>query len=72
MKKALICSPHPDDAEWAMGGTIALMIKHKWNVVIVDLTNGEPTPNGSEAIRKAETEQANKILGIKHRHQPQG
>jgi len=68
MRKVLIFSPHPDDAEWTMGGTIALMIKHNWKVIIVDLTSGEPTPNGSEAIRKAETEQANKILGIKHRY----
>jgi len=36
--------------------------------VVVDLTNGEPTPNGSEAIRKAETEKAGKILGIRHRY----
>lgn len=68
MRKSLIFSPHPDDAEWAMGGTIALMIKHNWKVIVVDLTSGEPTPNGSTAIRKAEAKQASKILGIKHRY----
>ncbi len=67
MSKALIFSPHPDDAEWAMGGTIALMIQEGWDIVIVDLTNGEPTPHGSEDIRAAETKKANEILGIQHR-----
>jgi bacillithiol biosynthesis deacetylase BshB1 len=67
MKKILIIAPHPDDAELAMGGTIAKMIDAGWKVTIVDLTNGEPTPLGSEKIRKKETLNANKALGIKNR-----
>jgi bacillithiol biosynthesis deacetylase BshB1 len=67
MKTVLIVAPHPDDAELAMGGTIAKMIDAGWNVTIVDLTNGEPTPLGSEQIRKKETRNASKALGIKNR-----
>ena len=67
MKTTMIVAPHPDDAELAMGGTIAKMIESGWDVVIVDLTDGEPTPFGTRQIRKRETEKANQILGIKKR-----
>ena len=40
MKRAMIVAAHPDDAELAMGGTIAKMIEYGWDVVIVDLTDG--------------------------------
>ncbi len=65
--RALILSPHPDDAEIAMGGTIAKMLADGWDVIIVDLTNGEPTPAGSIDIRARETKVASNILGIKRR-----
>jgi len=67
MKKVLIISPHPDDAELAMGGVIAKMTDAGWEVTIVDLTDGEPTPFGSKKTRKQETSRANEILGIKKR-----
>ena len=67
MKTALIVAPHPDDAELAMGGAIARMIDTGFNVVVVDLTNGEPTPFGSKQIRVKETQKASDILGIKRR-----
>lgn len=67
MKTALIVAPHPDDAELAMGGTIARMIVTGWSVCVVDLTDGEPTPFGSKEIRAKETQQASVILGIKKR-----
>jgi bacillithiol biosynthesis deacetylase BshB1 len=67
MKKVMIVAPHPDDAELAMGGAIARMIEAGWDVTVVDLTNGEPTPFGSKELRKQETEKANEILGIKKR-----
>ena len=67
MKTALIVAPHPDDAELAMGGAIAGMIITGFNVVIVDLTDGEPTPFGSKQIRAKETQKASDILGIKKR-----
>ena len=67
MKRAMIVAAHPDDAELAMGGTIAKMIEYGWDVVIVDLTDGEPTPHGSKELRQKETEKANQILGIENR-----
>lgn len=65
--KILIFSPHPDDAEIGMGGTIALLVDAGWDVALVDVTNGEPTPAGSPAQRMAEANQAAAILGIKSR-----
>ena len=67
MKRALIVAPHPDDAELAMGGTIALMICSGWDVCVVDLTDGEPTPFGTKEIRAKESQDASEILGVKRR-----
>jgi bacillithiol biosynthesis deacetylase BshB1 len=66
-RKALIVAPHPDDAELAMGGTIAKMLDAGWEVVIVDLTDGEPTPFGTKEKRRREAEQANRVLEITKR-----
>jgi len=60
----LVIAPHPDDAELGMGGTIIKMLGQGMSVGILDLTSGEPTPHGSESIRKSETDQATKILGV--------
>ncbi len=51
---ALVIAPHPDDAELGMGGTIVKLLKRGWNVGILDLTSGEPTPFGSNEVRAAE------------------
>jgi N-acetylglucosamine malate deacetylase 1 len=67
MKTALIVAPHPDDAELGMGGAIVKMITAGCNVIVVDLTDGEPTPLGSKKIRATESLKASKILGIKQR-----
>jgi bacillithiol biosynthesis deacetylase BshB1 len=67
MKRTMIVAAHPDDAELAMGGTIAKMIESGWDVVVVDLTDGEPTPSGSKELRQKETEKASRILGVKER-----
>lgn len=60
----LVIAPHPDDAELGMGGSIARMIAQGWQVGVLDLTSGEPTPFGSEEVRRAETTLATEILGI--------
>ncbi len=65
---ALVIAPHPDDAELGMGGTIAKLMEQGWNVGIVDLTSGEPTPNGSPAIRREETRAATQHLGVRWRY----
>jgi bacillithiol biosynthesis deacetylase BshB1 len=64
---ALVVSPHPDDAEIAMGGTIASMIQQGVKVIVADLSDGEPTPHGSVERRKEESLIASKILGIAER-----
>lgn len=60
----LVIAPHPDDAELGMGGTIIKMLAQKMRVGILDLTSGEPTPHGSESLRKIETAKATEILGV--------
>jgi bacillithiol biosynthesis deacetylase BshB1 len=47
-----------------MGGTIAKMVDAGWRIGILDLTSGEPTPHGSESIRRSETETATNVLGV--------
>lgn len=63
----LVIAPHPDDAELGMGGTIAKMIAAGWDVGILDLTSGEPTPQGSPALRARETAVASERLGVRWR-----
>ena len=55
---------HPDDVEIACGGTLAKLVKQGYQVGIIDLTDGEPTPlsPGPEA-RLAEAKQAAETLG---------
>ncbi|SIO65492.1 N-acetylglucosaminyl deacetylase, LmbE family [Singulisphaera sp. GP187] len=59
---------HPDDVEIACGGTLARLVRKGYNVGIVDLTDGEPTPlSAGPDIRLAEAERAAKILGVQVR-----
>lgn len=60
---ALVVAPHPDDAELGMGGAIVRLMAQGWRVGILDLTDGEPTPLGTPALRAAETAAANAALG---------
>ena len=60
----LVVAPHPDDAELGMGGTIAKMIDEGMRVGILDLTTGEPTPHGSEELRREETTLATEKLNV--------
>lgn len=60
----LVIAPHPDDAELAMGGTMAKMASLGHRVHVLDLTNGEPTPHGTVERRGREAAAAAKILGI--------
>lgn len=60
----LVIAPHPDDAELGMGGTIIKMIDEGHRVGILDLTSGEPTPHGSEELRRQETEKASEVLNV--------
>lgn len=59
---------HPDDVEIACGGTLARLVEQGHRVGIIDLTDGEPTPNspGPEA-RLAEAKAAAEALGVHER-----
>lgn len=59
----LVFSPHPDDAERHVGGTIAQLAENGNRVVLVALTSGQMGTYGEAATRKAEFEAAAAILG---------
>ena len=58
----MVFAAHPDDAELAMGGTIARFANNGFNVGIVDLTRGEMGTRGNADIRQKEAIEAAKIL----------
>lgn len=59
---------HPDDVEIACGGTLASLVRQGYQVGIVDLTDGEPTPNSpGPEVRLREAEQAATTLGVDQR-----
>ena len=58
----LVFAAHPDDAELAMGGTIAKLTKANLKVGIIDLTRGELGTRGSADIRQKEAFEAAIIL----------
>lgn len=60
----LVVGPHPDDQELAMGGTILRLVQEGHHVLLLDLTDGEPTPHGSVEIRAREAAKAAEILGV--------
>ncbi len=62
MARTLVVGPHPDDQELGMGGTIIKLMNQGHDVLILDVTNGEPTPLGSPEIRKQEAADAFKVL----------
>ena len=67
MARILVFGPHPDDQELGMGGTIARLAEQGHDVVLVDMTDGEPTPHGHPATRATEARQAPAILGVRRR-----
>jgi N-acetylglucosamine malate deacetylase 1 len=61
---------HPDDVEIACGGTLARLVDQGYRVGIIDLTDGEPTPNSpGPEVRLAEAKQAAEVLGVQVRLQ---
>lgn len=58
MANVLVIGPHPDDQEIGMGGTIAVLAEQGHDVLLLDMTDGSPTPMGDRASRLVEAEAA--------------
>ena len=70
MANILVIGPHPDDQELGMGGTIVRLVEQGHNVLLLDMTDGEPTPHGSRQTREREWTEAAKILNVRRRLLP--
>ena len=62
MANILVVGPHPDDQELGMGGTIARLAEQGHRVLLLDVTDGEPTPYGDPKTRAQEAAAAARIL----------
>jgi bacillithiol biosynthesis deacetylase BshB1 len=65
MANVLVIGPHPDDQELGMGGTIARLAQQGHDVLLLDMTNGEPTLHGDVHTRAKESAEAARILGVR-------
>lgn len=63
MANILIVGPHPDDQELGMGASIAMLAAQGHDVLLLDVTDGEPTPYGDHDTRAREAAAAAEILG---------
>ena len=80
---AMVVTPHPDDAEYGIAGTVARWVKEDKDVVYVVCTNGDKgtsdinmKPELLAKIREKEQMEAAKVLGVREviflRHPDQG
>jgi bacillithiol biosynthesis deacetylase BshB1 len=60
----LVLAAHPDDAELACSGTLALHISKGYKAGVVDLTQGELGTRGNAQTRAEEAKESAKILGL--------
>ena len=65
MANILVVGPHPDDQELGMGGTIIRLVQQGHHVLVLDMSDGEPTPYGSRPQRELEWAAAAKIMGVR-------
>ncbi len=61
---ALVIAAHPDDAEVQMGGTLAKLARRGQRVLLIDLTDGEPTEFADPGVRARQAAEAARILGV--------
>lgn len=61
---AVVISAHPDDAETQMGGTLAILAEKGQRVLLVDLTEGEPTEFAQAGVRAEQASEAARLLGV--------
>lgn len=62
MANILVVGPHPDDQELGMGAAIAKLAEQGHDVLLLDVTNGEPTPYGDPVTRAEEARKAAEVL----------
>ena len=83
LAQVMVVTPHPDDAEYGVAGTVARWIKQDKEVVYVVCTNGDKGTNDANIkpeelakIREKEQKAAARSLGVKEviflRHPDQG
>jgi N-acetylglucosamine malate deacetylase 1 len=65
--RVLAIGIHPDDVEISCGGTVATLCARGDEVVVLDLTRGESSTNGTPEARAREAEAAARILGVARR-----
>ncbi|TAF32759.1 MAG: bacillithiol biosynthesis deacetylase BshB1 [Cytophagales bacterium] len=63
----LALAAHPDDVELSCSGTLMAHIAMGYRVGILDLTQGEMGSRGTVQTRKAEAEEASRIMGLHER-----
>jgi LmbE family N-acetylglucosaminyl deacetylase len=61
---ALVIAAHADDAETLMGGTLAKLADRGQRILLVDVTDGEPTEFASPGKRAAQALEAARILRV--------
>ncbi len=61
---ALAIAAHPDDAETQMGGTLAKLADAGQRILLVDLTDGEPTEFAEPGVRARQAAEAARTLGV--------
>ncbi|MEG9437505.1 bacillithiol biosynthesis deacetylase BshB1 [Edaphobacter sp. HDX4] len=67
MLDILAIAAHRDDVEQTCGGTLLAMHARGWKTGILDLTQGESGTRGTAEERRAEAEEAARILHVSHR-----
>jgi bacillithiol biosynthesis deacetylase BshB1 len=65
MADVVAVGAHPDDVEIGMGATAAKMAREGLDVLLVDLTDGEPTPRGTHDTRMKEAAASAVALGVR-------
>jgi bacillithiol biosynthesis deacetylase BshB1 len=55
---------HPDDVEISMGGTLLALKNQGAKIAVCHLTDGEPTPLGTPALRRKEAARAASVLNL--------
>jgi N-acetylglucosamine malate deacetylase 1 len=61
---ALVIAAHPADAETQMGGTLAKLSDRGQRILLIDLTDGEPTEFAEPGVRARQAAEAARVLGV--------